>query len=67
MNDNFWRVLTGEAMRKIDSFKSQELSNTAYAVGIMGLKSSDLADGFWKSLSAEAMRKIDSFKPQELF
>jgi hypothetical protein len=46
MNVDFWRVLTGEAMKKIDSFKSQELTNTAYAIGILGLKSSDLADGF---------------------
>jgi very-short-patch-repair endonuclease len=53
-------------MRKIDSFKSQELSNTAYAIGILGLKSSDLADGFWKSLTTESMRNIDSFNAQDL-
>jgi very-short-patch-repair endonuclease len=50
----------------MDSFKTQELSNIAYAVGILGLKSSDLADGFWKSFSAEAMRKIDSLTSQNL-
>jgi hypothetical protein len=53
-------------MRKIDSFNAQDLSNTAYAVGILGLTSSDLVDGFWKSISSEAMRKIDSFAPQNL-
>jgi hypothetical protein len=53
-------------MRKIRSFKSQELSNTAYGIGIIGLKSSDLADEFWKSISAEMMRKIDSFNSQNL-
>jgi hypothetical protein len=53
-------------MRKIDSFKPQELSNTVYAIGILGVKSSDLADGFFKSLATEAMRKIGSFNSQEL-
>jgi hypothetical protein len=53
-------------MKKIDSFKSQELSNTAYAVGILGLKSSDLANGFWKSISAEMVSKIGSFNTQNL-
>jgi hypothetical protein len=53
-------------MRKIDSFTSQNLSNTAYAVGILGLKSFDLADGFWKSLTSQAMRKIDSLTAQNM-
>jgi very-short-patch-repair endonuclease len=53
-------------MRKFDSFSAQELSNTAYAVGILGLKPSDLADGFWKSLTTESMRKIGSFNAQAL-
>jgi very-short-patch-repair endonuclease len=52
VNVNFWRVLTGEAKRKISSFNAQDLSNTAYAIGILGLKSSDLADRFWKSVSS---------------
>jgi hypothetical protein len=53
-------------MRKIESFNAQELSNTAYAIGILGLKASDLADGFWKSISTEVVRKIDSFNAQDL-
>jgi hypothetical protein len=53
-------------MRKADSFNSQDISNTAYAVGILGLKSSDLADSFFKSLTVEAIRKIDSFTSQAL-
>jgi hypothetical protein len=35
MNVNFWRVLTGEAKRKISSFNAQDLSNTSYAIGIL--------------------------------
>jgi very-short-patch-repair endonuclease len=42
------------------------LSNTAYAIGILELKSSDLADDFWESLTAEAVRKIGSFNAQDL-
>jgi hypothetical protein len=55
-----------EAMRKIDSFNAQDLANTAYAICIYGLKSSDLADGFWKSVTSQAMRKIGSFEAQNL-
>jgi very-short-patch-repair endonuclease len=53
-------------MKKIDSFNAQNLSNTAYAIGILDLQSSDLTDGFWKSISAESMKKIDSFNAQAL-
>jgi hypothetical protein len=53
-------------MRKIESFNAQALANTAYAVGILGVKSSDLANGFWKSISTEVMRKIGSFNAQDI-
>jgi hypothetical protein len=36
--DGFWKSLTREAVRKIGDLKPQELSNTAYAVGLLDLK-----------------------------
>jgi len=63
---DFWREFSAECLRKLSEFNQQNLANTAFAIGKLGVGMQSLAEKFWAFFTTECVHKFPEFSPQDL-